>query len=113
MVATPDGVEVDRIAAPKPLTRAQSRLRAAHRRAARRCGPYDPETKVFLAEAYAQAAGCLDPAVDASRALAIYYLEQAIALVDVLPSYLRSREDIAEKSSQFRDSLATLNAALK
>ena len=45
VVATPDGVEVDRIAAPKPLTRAQSRLRAAQRQAARRCGPYDPETK--------------------------------------------------------------------
>ena len=45
VVATSDGVEVARIAAPKPLTRAQSRLRAAQRRAARRCGPYDPETK--------------------------------------------------------------------
>ncbi len=45
VVATPDGVEVDRVAAPKPLTRAQSRLRAAQRQAARRCGPYDPETK--------------------------------------------------------------------
>ena len=45
VVATADGVEVDRIAAPKPLTRAQSRLRAAQRSAARRCGPYDPETK--------------------------------------------------------------------
>ena len=45
VVATADGVEVDRIAAPKPLTRAQSRLRAAQRCAARRCGPYDPDTK--------------------------------------------------------------------
>ena len=45
VVATADGVEVDRIAAPKPLTRAQSRLRAAQRSAARRCGPYDPDTK--------------------------------------------------------------------
>ncbi len=45
VVATSDGAEVARIAAPKPLTRAQSRLRAAHRRAARRCGPYDPDTK--------------------------------------------------------------------
>jgi putative transposase len=46
VVATPDGVEVDRIPAPKPLSRAQARLRAAQRQAARRCGPYDPETKV-------------------------------------------------------------------
>jgi putative transposase len=45
VVATPDGVEVARVAAPKPLTRAQSRLRAAQRQAARRCGPYDPQTK--------------------------------------------------------------------
>lgn len=45
VVATPDGVEVERIPAPKSLSRAQSRLRAAQRQAARRCGPYDPETK--------------------------------------------------------------------
>ena len=45
VVATADGVEVGRIAAPKPLTRAQSRLRAAQRQAARRCGPYDPDTQ--------------------------------------------------------------------
>jgi putative transposase len=47
VVATPDGTEVARVAAPKPLTRAQSRLRAAQRRAARRSGPYDPETKTY------------------------------------------------------------------
>ena len=45
VVANPDGVEVARVAAPKPLTRAQSRLRAAQRQAARRRGPYDPDTK--------------------------------------------------------------------
>ena len=45
VVATADGTEVDRVPAPKPLTRAQSRLRAAQRQAARRCGPYDPDTK--------------------------------------------------------------------
>jgi putative transposase len=45
VVATPDRVEVERISAPKPLTQAQSRLRAAHRQAARRLGPYDPDTK--------------------------------------------------------------------
>jgi putative transposase len=45
VVATADGVEVARIAAPKPLTRAQSRLRAAQRQAARRYGPYDPDTQ--------------------------------------------------------------------
>ncbi|HWT49113.1 MAG TPA: RNA-guided endonuclease TnpB family protein, partial [Mycobacterium sp.] len=45
VVATADGVEVDRIGAPKPLTRAQSQVRAAQRQAARRRGPYDPDTK--------------------------------------------------------------------
>jgi putative transposase len=48
VVATPDGAEVARIAAPKPLARAQSRLRAAQRQAARRHGPYDPETTTRL-----------------------------------------------------------------
>jgi putative transposase len=45
VVATADGVEVDRIPAPKPLSRAQSRLRAVQRQAARRCGPYDAQMK--------------------------------------------------------------------
>jgi putative transposase len=44
VVATPDGMEIDRIAAPKPLSAAQARLRALQRRAARRQGPYDPAT---------------------------------------------------------------------
>jgi putative transposase len=46
VVATPEGTEVARVSAPKPLMRAQSRLRAAQRQAARRCGPYDPQTKM-------------------------------------------------------------------
>jgi putative transposase len=45
VVATPDGVEVDRIPAPKPLTAAQAKLRGLQRRAARQCGPYDPTTQ--------------------------------------------------------------------
>ncbi|WP_253870407.1 IS607 family element RNA-guided endonuclease TnpB [Mycobacterium sp. 1164966.3] len=45
VIAAPDGTEVARIPAPKPLARAQSRLRAAQRQAARRCGPYDPKTQ--------------------------------------------------------------------
>lgn len=43
VVATPDGLQVARVAAPKPLTLAQSRLRAAQRQEARRQSPYDPE----------------------------------------------------------------------
>jgi putative transposase len=38
VVATPDGTEVARMPAPKPLARAQSRPAAAQRQAARRCG---------------------------------------------------------------------------
>lgn len=45
VVATPAGVELDRIAAPKPLAAAQDRLRALQRRAARQHGPYDPVTE--------------------------------------------------------------------
>lgn len=45
VVATPDGVEVDRIGAPKSLTAAQSRMRTLQRRAARQRGRYDPATK--------------------------------------------------------------------
>jgi putative transposase len=45
VVATPGGTQVARVAAPKPLARAQSRLRAAQRQTARRRGPYDRQTK--------------------------------------------------------------------
>jgi putative transposase len=45
VAASPDGIEVLRVAAPKPLTRARSRLQAAQRRAARRQGPRDPDTQ--------------------------------------------------------------------
>ena len=45
VVATADGVEVDRVAAPKPLAAAQNRLRGLQRQAARRRGPYDPDTR--------------------------------------------------------------------
>ena len=39
VAAAPDGTEVARIAAPKPLAQAQARLRAVQRRAARQAGP--------------------------------------------------------------------------
>jgi putative transposase len=45
VVATPDGVEVERVAAPKSLAAAQSRLRVLQRRLARQQGPYDPATR--------------------------------------------------------------------
>jgi putative transposase len=45
VVATPDGLEVDRIAAPKSLSAAQSRLRALQRRAARQQGPHNAATR--------------------------------------------------------------------
>ncbi len=73
--------------------------------------PYDAEAKVALAEAYSGAASCLDPAVESSRTLAIYYLEQAVALVAQLPSDLSSRPDIAGKNARFVSSLNALKAA--
>ena len=45
VVATADGLQVDRIPAPKSLTRVQSRLRAVQRQVARRHSPYDSDTK--------------------------------------------------------------------
>ncbi|UNB52106.1 transposase [Mycolicibacterium sp. YH-1] len=45
VVATPGGIEVSRVAAPKSLTAAQARLRLLQRRAARQHGPYDPATR--------------------------------------------------------------------
>jgi putative transposase len=45
VVATPDGMEVGRVAAPKSLSAAQARLRALQRRAARQHGPYDPAAR--------------------------------------------------------------------
>ncbi|MCV7389944.1 IS200/IS605 family element transposase accessory protein TnpB [Mycobacterium porcinum] len=45
VVATPDGREVARVAAPKSLTAAQRRLRRLQRRAARQHGPYDPTSR--------------------------------------------------------------------
>ncbi|MEV0547493.1 transposase [Nocardia salmonicida] len=45
VIATPDGCEVARVRAPKPLTAAQARLRVLQQRAARQQGPYDPISK--------------------------------------------------------------------
>jgi putative transposase len=45
VVAAPDGTEVDRIPAPKPLAAAQAKLARLQRRAARRHGPWNPDTK--------------------------------------------------------------------
>ncbi|MGH3531699.1 MAG: IS607 family element RNA-guided endonuclease TnpB [Mycobacterium sp.] len=45
VIATPEGIEVERIPAPKPLDAAQVKLRALQRRAARQQGPLDSATK--------------------------------------------------------------------
>lgn len=45
VVATPGGREIDRVSAPKSLTRARGRLRVLQRQAARRQGPYDPAAR--------------------------------------------------------------------
>jgi serine/threonine protein kinase len=75
--------------------------------------PYDAEAKIALAEAYAGAADCLQPAVETSRTLAVFYLEQALALIEQLPVELRGRTDIAEKSARFLASLSALKPTPK
>ncbi|MFD9550782.1 IS607 family element RNA-guided endonuclease TnpB [Nocardia salmonicida] len=45
VIATPEGCEVARVRAPKPLTAAHARLRVLQQRAARQQGPFDPITK--------------------------------------------------------------------
>lgn len=45
VVAAPDGTEIQRIPAPKPLKAAQAKLRRLQRRAARRCGPWNQAAK--------------------------------------------------------------------
>lgn len=45
VVATPGGVEVGRVTAPKSLSASQVRLRMLQRRAARQDGPYDEQTR--------------------------------------------------------------------
>lgn len=78
------------------------------REEATRLRPYDAEAKVSLAEAYAYAAQSLDLTNATSRSLATFYLEQAIALVDKLPTDLKSRSDIVGKSTAFRSSLSAI-----
>lgn len=73
-----------------------------------RLRPYDAEAKVFLAEAYAYAAQSLDLTNATSRSLATFYLEQAIALVETLPTDLKSRSDIVVKSAGFKASLSSI-----
>ena len=45
VVATPAGVEVERIRAPHALAHAQAQMRTLQRKAARQVGPWDPETR--------------------------------------------------------------------
>ena len=69
---------------------------------------YDADSQVRLAEAYASAARCLDPEIPSSRTLAVFYLEQAIALIDNLPSDLRNREDIAGTAASLQTAFKAL-----
>ena len=45
VAGTPDGTQAARVRAPKPLSKAQARLRRLQRRAARQAGPYDPAAR--------------------------------------------------------------------
>lgn len=78
------------------------------REEATRLRPYDAEAKLSLAEAYGYAAQSLDLTNTTSRSLAAFYLEQAVALVEKLPSDLQTRSDISVKTAAFKSSLATI-----
>lgn len=78
------------------------------REEATRLRPYDAEAKVALAEAYGYAAQSLDLTNTTSRSLAAFYLEQAVALVEKLPSDLQTRSDISVKTAGFKSSLSTI-----
>ncbi|MBP6782357.1 MAG: protein kinase [Verrucomicrobiales bacterium] len=80
------------------------------REEATRLRPYDAESKFTLTEAYAYAAKCLDLKIATSRTLAIFYLEQALALVEKLPAELQSREEIQTKIAGMKASLAAIQA---
>lgn len=73
-----------------------------------RLRPYDPEERVALADAFAMAATCLEKELEitTSRSLAILYLEQATSLLARLPSEVRNRSDVKEKSIAYNEMLA-------
>lgn len=70
--------------------------------------PYDAEAKVGLADAYAGAARSLDTGDEPSRALAVFYLDQALGLVEQLPGEVRNRADVASKTLQLRAALSAI-----
>ena len=78
------------------------------REEATRLRPYDAEAKVSLADAYAYAAQSLDLTNATSRSLATFYLEQAVALVDKLPTDIKTRSDINVKLTRFKSSLSEI-----
>ena len=78
------------------------------REEATRLRPYDAEAKVSLADAYAYAAQSLYLTNATSRSLATFYLEQAVALVDKLPTDIKTRSDINVKLTRFKSSLSEI-----
>lgn len=70
--------------------------------------PYDIEGRVALADAYAQAAKCLDLEDPTSRSLAIYYLEHAVSLVGRLPLEIRNQESTQVKVLAYNDELSSI-----
>lgn len=78
------------------------------REEATRLRPYDAEGKVALAEAYGYAAQSLDLTNATSRALATFYLEQAVTLIEKLPTDMQTQPDILKKSAGFKASLAAI-----
>ncbi len=73
--------------------------------------PYDADVNVSLSEAYANASSCLDPELNSSRALSVYYLEQAISLLNRLPTDVREESEIVSSlMAQFTTQLEEAQA---
>lgn len=70
--------------------------------------PYNAVEQIALADAYAQAAQCLDTETSTSRSLARFYLEKAVALIDKLPSEVRTQMEIQKRLANYRAGLADL-----
>jgi serine/threonine protein kinase len=78
------------------------------REAASQTRPYNAVEKIALADAYAQAAQCLDTETSTARSLARFYLEKAVELIDQLPSEVRTQMEIQKRLASYRAGLADL-----
>ncbi len=70
--------------------------------------PADRASRFALAEAYSVAAKSLDTTIASSRTLAVFYLQQAVALLEALPPVEQGEVAVATLLARYRASLAVL-----